>query len=69
MLRKTEEIKGILTAIVTEKEGRERQREAGPVSHGTAPTKGNRKEHAEDAYRSIFMKTLKARKENINKLN
>lgn len=67
MLRKTEEIKGILTAIVTEKEGRER--EAGPGSHGTVPTKGNRKEHAEDAYRSIFMKTLKARKENINKLN
>ena len=36
MLRKTEEIKGILTAIVTEKEGRER--EAGPGSHGTVPT-------------------------------
>jgi len=66
MLRKTEEIRHVLAAIVVEKnEGRGRQEgEAARLSHGTAPAslKSNKKEQAEDAYRSIFMKTLKARK-------
>ena len=73
MLRKTEEIKNMFAAIVVDKnEAKENQKPKGEgaPSHSTVPGclgKGTRKEQAEDAYRSIFMKTLKPRKENIHK--
>ena len=63
MLRKTEEIKNLFAAIVADKGNCGRQK-GEAVNQSTAPNlqKGGKKEQAEDAYRSIFMKTLKARK-------
>ena len=70
MIRKTQEVKEMLAALVTDRGGENRERHKEIAStHGTAPVcqKGGKKQQAEDAYRSIFMKTLKPRKENIYK--
>ena len=61
----------MFAAIVVDKnEAREYRQKDGGLNQNTVPNclgKGGRREHAEDAYRSIFMKTLKTRKENIHK--
>ena len=63
MLRKSEEIKNVFAVIVSDRNNGMSKGDTMTVpATVNAPQKGNKKEQAEDAYRSIFMKTLKARK-------
>jgi hypothetical protein len=70
MLKKTEEIKNMFATIVVEKHQTERQvskKEEFITTNGSInfnSIKSVKKEPVEDAYRQIFMKTLRPRKEN-----
>ena len=63
-----EEIKSMFATIVVEKnnEAQPRKEELPIPNHPVVMTKNGKKE-VEDAYRSIFMKTLKPRKENLHR--
>lgn len=60
-------MKGMLAALMGDKP----EKEAKSTSNHNSTPVGNcgkpRREQAEEAYRSIFSKTLRGRKENINK--
>ena len=76
MIKKTEEIKSMFATIVIEKNQNDRsdkvakREELNPINNNNNPlnftstTKSTRKEPVEDAYRQLFMKTLKPKKEN-----
>lgn len=62
LLRRTEELRGMLGAFVERDRGGPEPNEGKPVSPKTS--KGRQ---AEEAYRSIFSKTLRVRKENVHR--
>jgi hypothetical protein len=68
VLCKAEQIKSIFATIVAERgEGSKEQGRRPEGSSAGGGGKGGKREQAEEAYRSIFMKTLRPRKENVHK--
>ena len=68
MLKKTEEIKTMFATIVVEQQQVEKPKKEETANLNTATNfnsiKSVRKEPVDDAYRQIFLKTLKPRRDN-----